>query len=161
MTMNRFLKMYNDCSKYPFGKAIFSFLYSTHVPYFLTISPMVQEMKPGHASISLKQKWLLHNHIKSVHAIAVCNLVEACMALVAEASIPSDLRWLPMGMDVSYEKKAYGKLTASSDIDPQTFFKLDKYPGPVAVPVIVKNEIGDIVTTAKVRLWISKIKKDV
>ena len=65
-----------------------------------------------------------------------------------------------MGMDITYQKKAFGKLTASSDINPNTFFKLEKYPGPVAVPVIVKNEIGDIVTTASVKLWISKNTKE-
>jgi hypothetical protein len=152
------LQVYNNCLKYPFGKGIFSFLYCYKVPYFLTIAPMVQEIRPGHASISLKQKWILHNMIKSVHAIAVCNLVEACMGLVTEATLPSDLRWIPMGMEIAYEKKSYGKLTAHSDIDPNTFFKLEKYPGPVFVPVKVKNESGETVTTAKVKLWISKAK---
>eukprot|EP01034_Spumella_vulgaris_P025337 gene25337-31782_t len=61
------------------------------------------------------------------------------MGLVAEASIPADLRWLPMGMDVKYLKKATGKLVATSDIDPQTFFALPVYPGEVSVPVDVKN----------------------
>jgi hypothetical protein len=101
------------------------------------------------ASVSLKQKWYLQNHIKTVHAIAVCNLVEMAMGLVAEATIPSHLRWLPMGMDVNYKKKATGRLTAVSNIDPETFFKLDKYPGMVKVPVIVSNAEGVEVTTAE------------
>ena len=87
------LKEYKRCLSYPFGRTVFSFLYCMQAPYFLTIEPMVTDLRYGHASISLKQKWILHNMIKSVHAIAVCNLVEACMGLVTEASIPNDLRW--------------------------------------------------------------------
>ena len=59
-------------------------------------------------------------------------------------------------MDVNYTKKATGKLIATSDIDPATFFTLEKYPGQVKVPVIVKNQDGQEVTNAEVRLWISE-----
>ena len=98
----------------------------------------------------MKQRWSVQNHIQTVHAIAVCNLVEMTMGLVAEASIPAHLRWLPMGMDVNYKKKATGKLTGTSTIDAKSFFILEKYPGMVKVPVIVKNEEGVEVTTAEV-----------
>jgi len=72
------------------------------------------------------------------------------MGLVTEASIPADLRWLPMGMDVNYLKKASGKLTASSSINPSTFFALSNYPGEVKVPVEVLNNEGVLVTKADV-----------
>lgn len=100
----------------------------------------------------MKQRWYVQNHIKTVHAIAVCNLVELAMGLVAEGTIPAHLRWLPMGMDVNYKKKATGKLTATSTIDSESFFTLEKYPGMVKVPVVVKNEEGVEVTTAEVKL---------
>ncbi len=103
------------------------------------------------ANVSMKQRWAVQNHIKTVHAIAVCNLVEMTMGLIAEASIPTELRWLPMGMDVKYLKKATGKLTGTSEIDPNTFFNLPAYPGEVSVPVDVKNEEGVLVTKAHVR----------
>ena len=80
----------------------------------------------------------------------MCNLVEMTMGLVVEATIPSHLRWLPMGMDVNYLKKATGSLTATSTIDPSTFFTLSKYPGKVLVPVQVINSDGVVVTTADV-----------
>jgi hypothetical protein len=98
----------------------------------------------------MKQRFRVENHIKTVHAIAVCNLVEMAMGLVAEATIPNHLRWLPMGMDVNYKKKATGQLTATTTIDPASFFTLEKYPGMVKVPVIVSNAEGVEVTTAEV-----------
>lgn len=102
--------------------------------------------------MSMNQRWAVQNHIKTVHAIAVCNLVEATMGLVAEASIPKHLRWLPMGMDIDYLKKSEGKLTATTTIDPETFFNLPQYPGKVIVPLEVKNEQGVVVTKAGVSL---------
>ena len=59
---------------------------------------------------------------------------------------------------MNYETELW-KLTAFSDIDPETFFALDTYPGMVKVPVDVKNAAGDIVTDAEVRLWISEKPK--
>mmetsp|Transcript_89667 Transcript_89667/g.175488 ORF Transcript_89667/g.175488 Transcript_89667/m.175488 type:complete len:161 (+) Transcript_89667:157-639(+) len=159
MSLGNVLGMYNKFAKYPLGKAIFSKLFCLKAPYFRTISPGINDLKPGHASVFLNQSWGLQNHIKTVHAIAVCNLVEMAMGLVAEATIPSHLRWLPMGMDITYKKKATGRLTATTDIDPETFFTLEKYPGMVKVPVIVHNVEGVEVTAAEVRLWISEKPK--
>ncbi len=105
------------------------------------------------ASVSMKQRWCAQNHIKTVHAIAVCNLVEMSMGLVTEATIPDHLRWIPMGMYVSYKKKATGRLTATSTINANTFFTLKTYPGMVKVPVTVINADGVTVTTAEVHAF--------
>ena len=155
MSFGNVLKSWRQLEGIPFGKAAFSFMFSVQAPYFLNIRPQVQELKPGYAQVSLNQRWGLQNHIKTVHAIAVCNLVELAMGLVTESTIPKHLRWLPKGMDVNYLKKATGKLTATTDINPETFFLLEKYPGEVKVPVSVKDAAGIEVTSAEVRLWIS------
>ena len=84
-----------------------------------------------------------------MHAIAVCNLVEMTMGLVAEASIPPHLRWLPKGMQIDYLKKSVGELTATANI-PDDFFALKEYPGDVHVPVDVRDGKGVLVTSAKV-----------
>ena len=75
------------------------------------------------------------------------------MGLLVEASVPSHLRWLPMGMDVNYLKKATGKLTATAQFDEKSFFKLDKYPGQVTVHVDVKNQEGVVVTNGDVSVF--------
>mmetsp|Transcript_10899 Transcript_10899/g.17742 ORF Transcript_10899/g.17742 Transcript_10899/m.17742 type:complete len:111 (-) Transcript_10899:1150-1482(-) len=97
MSLGKVVQIYSQMTKYPFGKTIFSYLFSFQAPYFLSIRPIVNEMKSGYSNVSMKQRWSVQNHIKTVHAIAVCNLVELSMGLVAEASIPGHLRWLPMG----------------------------------------------------------------
>lgn len=38
----------------------------------------------GVSEVSMKHRWSVQNHIKTVHAIAVCNLVEMAMGLIVE-----------------------------------------------------------------------------
>lgn len=47
MSLTSVSKLYNAFTKYPFGKTAFSYLFSFYAPYFLTIRPSVNEMKPG------------------------------------------------------------------------------------------------------------------
>jgi len=146
--------------KIPFGlgNRVFSLFFCMKAPYFRTISPLVEKLDNGVAEVSMKQSWGVQNHIKTVHAIAVCNLVEMTMGCVAESTIPNHLRWLPRGMDVKYVKKATGKLTASSHITSQ-LFENPTYPHDVIIPVVVKNEGGQVVSTADVQLYISEKKQ--
>ena len=74
----KLLEVYNKCAKLPFGKSIFSLAFCLKAPYFLTIKPAVEELRKGYAKISMQHRWSVQNHIKTVHAIAVCNLVEMC-----------------------------------------------------------------------------------
>lgn len=52
-------------------------------PYFKTIRPKVVDLRVGYSEVCMKQRWGVQNHIQTVHAIAVCNLVEMTMGLVA------------------------------------------------------------------------------
>lgn len=156
MSLPPLLKIYNKFAPLPFGKKLFGYFFCMKAPYFLTIRPNIIDLKKGICIISMNQRWAVENHIKTVHAIAVCNLVEMTMGCVAEATLPQDLRWLPMGMDINYKKKAIGTLTATCNIDADKFFILDTYPGGVELPVDVKNSNGELVTSATVRLWISR-----
>ena len=124
MNFEKVMGLWKTMKTYPFGKSLFSYMFSLNAPYFLSIRPLVQDVAPGVAVVSMKQRWYVQNHIKTVHAIAVCNLVEMAMGLVAEASIPKHLRWLPMGMDVNYVKKATGNFEMAKLIDKEDFSEL-------------------------------------
>ncbi len=93
---------------------------------------------------------MTQNHIGTIHAIAICNLIEMTMGLVVEASIPGHLRWLPMGMDVNYIKKSPNMVVATSNIDPDAFFKLEKFPGQAIVPIEVKDREGNMIVKGDV-----------
>ncbi len=104
--MSRVLKLQEKLQKIPFGQKIFSKLVARNAPYFQSISPYIIELKPHSCSISMKKRKKVLNHLKTVHAIAMCNLCELTGGLCLEASIPKTHRWIPMGMKVSYLKKA-------------------------------------------------------
>jgi hypothetical protein len=50
MTLTSVAKMYDKLTKYPFGKAIFSNLFCIKAPYFMSISPMVNDLKSGYGT---------------------------------------------------------------------------------------------------------------
>ena len=60
----------------------------------------------------------MHNHIGTVHAIALCNLAELSAGVMTDATIPASMRWIPKGMTVEYLKKATGTMrgVATPDI---------------------------------------------
>ena len=42
------VKVYNQLKTWPLGKNVFSFLFGVWAPYFLTIRPLVEDLRPGH-----------------------------------------------------------------------------------------------------------------
>ena len=48
MTLGNVAKMYNTITKYPLGKYVFSQLFCLKAPYFMSINPMVNDLKSGY-----------------------------------------------------------------------------------------------------------------
>ena len=95
------------------------------------------------------------------YSLPVCSVDIVAMGMAAEVSLPSHLRWIPMGMDVRYLAPGNAPLIATCEIDPETHFELDEYPGVVSLPVTVRNAVGKEISTADIRLWISKRKGNI
>ena len=96
------LDLYKKMTALPQGKRLFSVAFSQKAPYFASIHLEVQEMKPHLGQIRIPKRRSVKNHIGTIQAIAACNGLEAAMGLLAEATCPDDMRWLPKGMEVSY-----------------------------------------------------------
>ena len=93
-------------------------LFSQKAPYFATIRPRFTELRPNYAELVIRKRRGVHNHIKTVHVIAICNGLEAAMGALAEATVPADRRWIPKGMEVSYTAKATSDITCIAETDP-------------------------------------------
>jgi len=113
---NRILDLQEKLKKVPFGNYIFSGFLARFAPYFTTITPKVVVLKPNYMKASMKKRRAVHNHLKTVHAIAMCNLCEFTGGILMEASIPKHRRWIPVGMTVKYVAKAKTDLTATCDL---------------------------------------------
>ena len=72
----------------PLGKALFSRIICFKAPYFATIGPRFEELRPGYARVSMRKRRRVTNHIGTVHAIAMCNLAELAAGTLTEISIP-------------------------------------------------------------------------
>jgi len=124
------------------------------VPYFSTIHPYIAELRPGFCRVEMKERRSIHNHIRTIHAGALCNLCELTGGLAVEVTVPAELRWLPREMTVHYIKKAKGKLTAVSEFDPAFIAA-----GDVNVPVEIFDESGDVVLIASITFYFSRRDK--
>ncbi|MDN5893442.1 MAG: DUF4442 domain-containing protein [Nocardioides sp.] len=115
--MASILDMWNKMSAVPMGKKGFSLAFSQKAPYFATIRPRFVELRPNYAELVIPKRRGVHNHIGTVHAIALCNGAEAAMGALAEVTIGKDKRWIPKGMEVNYTAKADSDITVIAETD--------------------------------------------
>src|SRR3954469_15660309 len=117
--MSQVLTLWKKLAPLPQGQRVFSFLFARKAPYFATIHPRFTRIEPNHAELVIPKRRAVQNHIGTVHAIALCNGLEAAMGALAEATIPADKRWIPKGMDISYTAKATSDITCIAETDPE------------------------------------------
>lgn len=144
--------LYQKFQQYPLGNYLFSRLVCFKAPYFGTVSPQLQSMEPGRAVVTFKRRRGVQNHIGTVHVIAICNALEMAMGMVAEATIPPHLRWLPKAMSVSYPAKSTTRvITAVATVDPAAFVA----DSEVAITVVATRDDGTVVVTGTITLWVT------
>ena len=152
--MNRLLKLQAKLENKPFGKRLFSYFVARSAPYFLTIRPSIIELRENYMKVSMRKRKAVYNHIQTVHAIACCNLCEFAAGVCMEASIPRHRRWIPVGMQVSYLKKAATDLAAEVDLS-QTDWE---HCTEVLCDVKVKDTHGQVVVAAIITMKVSDKK---
>jgi acyl-coenzyme A thioesterase PaaI-like protein len=152
--MTSTLDLYRKVSALPAGKRIFSVLFGQKAPYFASIHLQVQEMKPHLGQVLIPKRRSVKNHIGTIHAIAACNGLEAAMGLLAEATCPPGMRWLPKGMDVEYVAKSTTALTCIAETSPED------WEGGPDVPVRVRAQTSDGTVTVQgvIHLWVTPSK---
>jgi acyl-coenzyme A thioesterase PaaI-like protein len=138
------------------GRRIFSLAFSQKAPYFASIRPTVTELRPNHASVRIRNRRRVRNHLGTVHAIALCNGLEMAMGALAEVTIPADKRWIPKGMQVSYTDKATGDITCTAETDQAQW---DTADGDLPVRVRGVRDDGTVVIEGVIDLWVTPRKR--
>ncbi|KRF37011.1 hotdog fold domain-containing protein [Nocardioides sp. Soil805] len=151
--MTRVLDLWNTTSRLPQGQRIFSTLFAQKAPYFASIHPRFTVVEPNRAELVIRKRRSVHNHIGTVHAIALCNGLEAAMGALAEVSIPAHKRWIPKGMEVAYTAKADSDITCIAETDPEQWTGDDP-----AVDVRVRGvrRDGTVVIEGVIRLHVTE-----
>ena len=137
------------------GPWAFSFAFGQKAPYFASIKPRFTVLEPNHAELVIPKRRGVKNHIGTVHAIALCNGLEAAMGALAEATIPSDKRWIPKGMEVTYTAKASSDITCFAETDPEQWTGDNP---DLPVKVWGTRADGEIVIEGVIKLWVTPKK---
>jgi acyl-coenzyme A thioesterase PaaI-like protein len=134
------------------GKRAFSIAFAQKAPYFASIHPRFTVVDPNHVELVIPNRRSVQNHIGTVHAIALCNGLEAAMGALAEVTIPKDKRWIPKGMEVAYTAKATSDITCVAETDQVQW---DTADGDLAVRVKGVRDDGTVVIDGEIRLWVT------
>ena len=138
-------KQWETWSQRPGGKWIFSKMLGRVVPYTGTIGARVEELRPGYARATLRDRRVVRNHLRSVHAIALMNLAELATGLSRNFALPADARSILKGLSIEYHKKARGTLTAEANAPVLT----DNAERDLTVETAIRDEAGEVVATAQ------------
>jgi len=150
--MANVMDLYIKVTRLPAGKMIFSVLFSHKAPYFATVRPRFTELRSNYAELTIKKRRGVQNHIGTVHVIAICNGLEAAMGALAEATVPSNKRWIPKGMEVNYTAKATSNITCIAETDPKSWTG-DNPDLPVRIRGV--RDDGTVVVDGVIRLWVT------
>lgn len=154
--MPALIPLWKKMSALPGGKIVFSRMVCLKAPYFRTIRPLVMRLDEDVCEVRIGNRRAVHNHIGTVHAIAMCNMAELAGGLLTDAAVPARThRWIPKGMTVEYLKKAETDLRAVA-----------RFVGPAlptsAAEVPVEVEVYDtreqLVFRARIAMWVTAKK---
>ena len=108
--------MWGQLSPLPGGKKLFSFLLGRAARYTGTIGATVDHIETGKAVVTMRDRAMVRNHLKSVHAIALMNLGELATGAAVMYQVDGRGRGILKHIGMDYLKKARGTITATCEI---------------------------------------------
>ena len=147
--MSKLLELYQSLGKEQYAAAI-----SKLAPYFGTISPKFEDLRAGYCAITIPNTEAVHNHLGTLHAIAICNGAELVAGLATDVSIPVGRRWIPVEMNVRYLAKARTDVLVVCDGQALDWTVL----GNIVTPVVATDASGKEVLRASITMNIANEK---
>jgi len=132
------------------GRWLFSRGVGRFAPYTGTIRAWVEELEPGRSSVTMRDRKAVRNHLNSVHAVALTNLIELTGSLSIIASLPPETRMIPVRLETDFIKKGRGLMTAEANcIIPSSNEKAE-----LPATVVIRDDAGDEVARGRVTVVI-------
>ena len=154
--MSDVLKQWQRLKDKPFGRWLFTRIVCWQAPYFGSIHPRIESLESGRMVVRIKQRRSIQNHIRTIHAIALCNGAELAAGVGIEATIPAEWRWIPKGMTVRYLAKATRDARLESTI--QLPAEIGAGYGCIS-PVVATDPDGVRVFEADIMMWVTPRKR--
>lgn len=137
-------KLWEKFKGLPAGKALFSRALGLMIPYTGTIAPEILEFGAGKASVRLRDRRRVRNHLNSIHAVALMNVCELTSGLALTSALPNGHRIILKGYQIEYLKKARGPITTEAFCPPTSCEENQDF----IVSITARDTTGDIVCRA-------------
>lgn len=145
------MQRWQQLSSLPGGPWLFSFILGRFAPYTGSIGARVRELRPGYASVELRDRRKIRNHLNSIHAIALMNLGEMTTGLALISGLQPGVRGIITGLSIEYHKKARGRLFSecstktpevSADMEQQVYADIKDQSGEVVARCTATWRLG-------------------
>lgn len=136
-------------SPHPGGRWLFSRLLGRTVRYTGSIGADIQSLEPGYCAVTLRDRRNIRNHLRSIHAIALCNLGEMVTGLALLNSLPDKTRGILTEIRIEYLKKARDTLSAECRCD----IPVSNAQQEIELSTEIRDLQGDIVAITHAR-WL-------
>ncbi len=143
------VKIWRKLSGLPGGKWLFSRLIGYYIPYTNNIGALVDELSPGKALVTMRDRRHVRNHLNSVHAMALANLGEVVTGLALFSQVPDEFRGILVKFNITYSKKARRALTAKST----SMLSVKEFPAEVDVYGVIYDQ-NDFVVAEITSTWL-------
>jgi uncharacterized protein (TIGR00369 family) len=100
----------------------------------------VLTLRDGFACVELQERRAIRNHLRSIHAVALANLVELTGNLAVAYGLPDDQRFIVRGIRVVYHKKSRGRVLATAS----PLVARDSAEQTLDVHVEIRDAAGDL-----------------
>lgn len=148
------LNMFNRLAPLPGGRRLFSKTVAMVVPYSGSIGAVVEDIKPGSAVLTMRNRRSVRNHLGSVHAIALANLAEMASGLAFLTAAPDATKSIVTRLDIEYLHKAKGeRMRAEASVSEVVVPRPEVY----VVPCVIYNDSGVAVAKVSVHWKVSTI----
>lgn len=131
----------------PGGRWLFSRILGRMARYTGSMGAVVEEYEPGRVRVRLRDRPAVRNHLRSVHAVALCNLGELCTGLATLSACAPSTRGILVALETEYLKKARGTLEASATVDPIEVTEAREE----WVRAEIRDAAGDVVAVVRAR----------
>ncbi|CAO3636382.1 unnamed protein product [Cunninghamella echinulata] len=140
----------------PFRPRTFAFLLGKIDPYAKSIDMRVSTLSRGFCTAIMRDHHSNRNPFNSIHATALATFAETVGGLALTSNLKPKDRTILVSLNMQYQKKARGLLTASSEyILPNDFTGKNE----IKTEVILKDRKLDTVATATL-VWLVERKDD-
>jgi acyl-coenzyme A thioesterase PaaI-like protein len=127
-----------------FGRWLFTRGQCRRSPYFGSIRPYFQELRPALCVVILAKQRGTRGVGNTVHPLAIATLCELAASTVTEVTLPASMKWYSRGMTIEYLRHAESDVTATARLDKAEWGDAQN----IAVPVSAVDRNGAEVVRA-------------